>query len=92
MEQERRRTEDMMISEEELARLLKYDFSKGHEEFKERVLARCLAIVDGEEDDVDGADDANESDDGIDGRSATEPVAPILSLVEPDGASRTTAS
>lgn len=31
------------LTDEDLARLLKYDFSKGHEKFKEELLAKCLA-------------------------------------------------
>lgn len=66
-----------MMTDEQLAKLLKYDFSKGHEEFKEALLARCLAILD-----EDGRDDAGDGDDGSDGMGARGATHPLLFLVD----------
>lgn len=35
-----------MLTDEQLADILRYDFSKGTEKFRDELLARCLAILD----------------------------------------------
>jgi len=69
-----------MMTDKQLAKLLKYDFSKGHEEFKEALLARCLAILD--EDGRDDAGDGDDGSDGSDGMGARGATRPLLSLVD----------
>lgn len=38
-----------MLTDKELERLLRYDFSAGTEELQERILRQCLAILDEQE-------------------------------------------
>lgn len=35
-----------MTVDERIAELLRYDFSQGHEDVRDRILARCLALLD----------------------------------------------
>lgn len=49
-----------MLTDEQLADILRYDFSKGTEKFRDELLARCLAILDEGQDgvmDMPSADD-----------------------------------